>query len=85
MDFSLVVVNGGYSLVVVLQLLIVVASLVALGLKSTGSIAVAHRLRCSAACGIFLGQRSNPRLLYWQVDSLPLSHQGSPSDRFYVR
>ena len=32
--------------------------------------------------GIFLTQESNPCLLYllrWQVDSLPLSHQGSPS------
>ena len=28
--------------------------------------------------GIFLTQGSNPRLLHWQVDSLPLSHQGSP-------
>ena len=27
--------------------------------------------------GIFPTQGSNPRLLYWQVDSLPLSHQGS--------
>ena len=28
--------------------------------------------------GIFPGQGSNPCLLHWQVDSLPLSHQGSP-------
>ena len=28
--------------------------------------------------GIFPTQRSNPRLLHWQADSLPLSHQGSP-------
>ena len=28
--------------------------------------------------GIFLTQRSNWRLLHWQVDSLPLSHLGSP-------
>ena len=28
--------------------------------------------------GIFLTQGSNPSLLCWQVDSLPLSHQGSP-------
>ena len=27
--------------------------------------------------GIFLTQGSNPRLLHWQADSLPLSHQGS--------
>ena len=29
--------------------------------------------------GIFLIQELNLRLLHWQVDSLPLSHQGSPS------
>ena len=28
--------------------------------------------------GIFLTQGSNPCLLHWQADSLPLSHQGSP-------
>ena len=27
--------------------------------------------------GIFLTQELNPRLLFWQADSLPLSHQGS--------
>ena len=26
---------------------------------------------------------SNPSLLHWQVDSLPLSHQGSPSYTFF--
>ena len=31
------------------------------------------------ACGIFLDQGSNPCLLYWQVDSLPLSHQWRPA------
>ena len=61
-------------------LLIMVASLVAehrpLG---TGSIVVAHGLGCSTACGIFLDQGLNLCLLHWPVDSLPLSHQGSPS------
>ena len=28
--------------------------------------------------GIFLTQGSNQGLLHWQVDSLPLSHRGSP-------
>ena len=28
--------------------------------------------------GIFLTQGLNPCLLFWQVDSLPLSHLGSP-------
>ena len=34
---------------------------------------------CDAwACGILLGHGLNPSLLYWEADSLPLSHQGSP-------
>ena len=48
-------------------------------LWSTGSVVVAHRLSCSAARRIFLDLGLNPCLLHWQVDSLPLSHQGSPS------
>ena len=36
------------------------------------------RLRCSKACGIFPDQGSNPCLLHWQADSLPLSHLGRP-------
>ena len=43
-----------------------------------GSWVLEHRLSCSAECGIFLDQGSNPCLLHWQADSLPLSHQGSP-------
>ena len=31
---------------------------------------------------IFLTQGSNPRLLHWQEDSLPLGHQGSPSQYY---
>ena len=52
------------------------------GIWSTGSIvmAVAQVLNCSMACGIFLSQGWNPCLLRWQVDSLPLSHQGNPRD-----
>ena len=46
--------------------------------QSTGSTVVAHRLSCSAACGIFPDQESNRCLLYWQADSLPLNHEGSP-------
>ena len=42
------------------------------------SVAVARGLSCSTACGIFPDQGSNPCLLQWQMDSLPLSHQGSP-------
>ena len=39
------------------------------GLKSTGSIVVAHGLSCPKACGIFTDQGSNPCLLHWQTDS----------------
>lgn len=38
----------------------------------------AHRLSCSVAYGIFPNQGSNPCPLYWQADSQPLNHQGSP-------
>ena len=44
-------------------------------LWSTGSIAVAHGLSCSVACGVFPDEGSNLCLLYWHVDSQPLSHQ----------
>ena len=52
-------------------------------LRSTGSrrassVIVAHRLSCSAACGIFPDQGSNPCPVHWQADSQPLRHQGSP-------
>ena len=39
----------------------------------------ASSLRCSAP-----NQRSNPCLLHWQEDSLPLSHPGKPSVYFIV-
>ena len=53
-------------------------------LRSTGSrraglVVVAHGLSCSAACGIFPDQGSNPCPLHWQADSQPLRHQGSPA------
>ena len=38
----------------------------------TGSVVVVHRLSCPMACGVFLNQESNPPLLHWQADSLPL-------------
>ena len=54
-----------------LRLLIVVASLAAehglLGARA--SVVVAHGLRCSAACGIFLDQGLNLCPLHWQMDS----------------
>ena len=48
------------------------------GSRRAGSVVVAHGLSCSAACGIFPYQGSNPCPLHWQADSQPLRHQGSP-------
>ena len=48
------------------------------GSRRAGSVIVAHGPSCSAACGIFLDQGSNPCPLHWQADSQPLRHQGSP-------
>ena len=96
--FSLVADSGGYSLVAVRRLLIAVASLVVehrlqsmqaqqLWLqdsRGSGSEVVAHGRSCSTACGIFPDQGSNLCLLHWQADSLPLSHQGSPRQKFML-
>ena len=56
-------------------------------LRSTGSrraglVVVVHGPSCSAACGIFPDQGSNPCPLHWQADSQPLCHQGSPRHTF---
>ena len=48
------------------------------GSRRAGSVVVAHGSSCSAACGIFPDQGSNPCPLHWQADSQPLRHQGSP-------
>ena len=48
------------------------------GSRHTGSVVVAHGPSCSASCGIFPDQGSNPCPLHWQADSQPLRHQGSP-------
>ena len=42
------------------------------------SVVVVRGLRCSVAGGIFPDQGSNLCFLNWQVDSVLLSHQGSP-------
>ena len=49
------------------------------GSRRAGSVVVAHGLSCSAACGIFPDQSSNPCPLHWQADSQPLRHQGNPA------
>ena len=48
------------------------------GSRRAGSVIVAHGPNCSAACGIFPDQGSNPCPLHQQADSQPLHHQGSP-------
>ena len=53
-----------------LQQLWHVGSVVVAGrLQSADSVVVAHGLSCSAACGIFPDQGSNPCPLHWQADS----------------
>ena len=54
------------------------------GSRRTGSVAVAHGPSCSAACGIFPDQGSNPCPLHWQAESQPLRHQGSPHDGLLI-
>ena len=53
------------------------------GSRRAGSAVVAHGPSCSAACGIFPDQGSNPCPLHWQADSQPLRHQGSPVSLFF--
>ena len=90
MRLPLVVGSRGCSLVVVHGLLFAVASCGAwalghAGFSSCSSWTLEHRLKvviqglsCSAACGIFMDQGSNPCFLHWQANSLLLSHQESP-------
>ena len=54
------------------------------GSRCAGSVVVAHGPSCSAACGIFPDQGSNPCPLHWQADSQPLRHQGSPAALFKI-
>ena len=70
--------HAGYSLVAARGLLNVVASLVEghrLEVQALqwpqliGSVVVAYRLSCSAACEIFPNQGLNPCPLHWQADS----------------
>ena len=76
--FSLAAESGGCSLLAMFRLLIAVAFLVAAPrLYSTGSVVTACGISYSAAGGILPDQGSNLWLLHWQVDSLPLSPQGS--------
>ena len=82
---SLVAVSGGYSSLwcvhFSLRWLLLLWSM---GSRRAGSVAAAHGLSCSAACGIFLDQGSNPCPLHWQAGSQPLRHQGSPHILFLI-
>ena len=76
---SLVATKRGYSPGAVRGLLTAVASaVVEHGSRTCGLSSYGTWAECSIACGIFLDQGSNSHFLHWQVDSLPLSHQGSP-------
>ena len=61
------------------------SAVTARGLSSWGPLALEHRLRSGVQAsgpstdGTLLGQGWNPCLPHWQVDSLPLNHQGSPN------
>ena len=55
-----------------------------IGSRRAGSVIVAHGPSCSAACGIFPDQGSNPCPLRWQADSQPLYHKGSPEICFNI-
>ena len=49
-----------------------------LAVGTPGSVVAAYRLSHCVACETFPDQGSNLCSLHWQVDSLPLDHQGSP-------
>ena len=76
---SLVVASGGHALSRCVGLSLSWPLLLwGTGSRCAGSVVVAHGPSCSAACGIFTDQGSNPCPLHWQADSQPLRHQGSP-------
>ena len=76
---SLVAASGGHSSLRCAGLLLSRPLLLrSTGSRRAGSVVVAHGPSCSAACGIFPDQGSNPCPLHWQADSQPLRHQGSP-------
>ena len=77
---SLVVASGGHSSLRCAGLSLSWALLLwSTGSRRAGSVIVPHGPSCSAACGIFPDQGSNPCPLHWQADSQPLRHQGSPN------
>ena len=82
---SLVVASGGHSSSRCAGLsLSRPLSLRSTGSRRAGSVIVAHGPSCSAACGIFPDQGSNPCPHNWQADSQPLRHQESPRICFKI-
>ena len=80
---SLVVANGGHSSSRCAGLSLSRPLLLrSTGSRRAGSVVVAHGPSCSAECGIFPDQGSNPCPLHGQADSQPLRHQGSPRITF---
>ena len=78
---SLVVASGGHSSSRCVALSLSRPLLLrSTGSRRAGSVIMAHGPSCSAACGIFPDQGSNPCPLHWQADSQPLCHQGSPEN-----
>ena len=71
--------GGAVSRVHGLQQLQLMDSVVAArGFWSMGSVVATNGHSCSVACGSFPDQGLNLCPLHWQVDSPPLTHQGSP-------
>ena len=82
---SLVVASGGHSSLRCAGLSLLRPLLLqSTGSRRSGSVVVAHGPSCSAACGIFPDQGSNPCPLHWPADSQPLRHQGSPDNIFLI-
>ena len=83
--FSLVAASGGHSSSRCVGLSLSRPLLLrSTGSRRTGSVVVAHGPSCSAACGIFPDQGSNPCPLHWQANSQPLRHQGSPPHSYVL-
>ena len=83
---SLVAASGGHSLSRCAGLSLLWPLLLrSTGSRRAGSVVVAQGPSCSAACGIFPDQGSNPCPLHRQADSQPLRHQGSLVTMFYIR
>ena len=82
-ELSLVVASGGHSSLRCAGLSLSRPLLLrSTGSRCAGSVIVAYGPSCSAACGIFPDQGSNPCRLHRQADSQPLRHRGSPPNYF---